>query len=174
VLDEAGDGPGFQRDDALVDGTRALRIERQYQPPMIGAAGQVGERGIGAKRTDSPSVPLRGRAESERFRAFDDEQANGTVALQLHDEAPRELERRCKQRRRCDKLREHTLQWRRIAVAGGTARTVSARRRAARAANGGMLEPRAGNQSTSPRRAAPRWRPPWGRDAGGVFGGNVN
>ena len=84
-------------------------------------------------------VPLRRRAEPERFRAFDDEQANRTVTLQLHDEAARELERRCEQRRRGDKLREDALQRRRIAMAGED-RAHRVGQRHERAAYGGMLE----------------------------------
>ncbi len=121
---------------------------------MSGTSGQVRERGIGSERTGALRVPLCRRAEPQRFGAFDDEQANRTVTLQLHDEAPRELERRCKQRRRSDKLREDALQWRRIAMTGeDRARGIGQRNE--RAAYGGVLEHEPG-EHIGHRRAAPR------------------
>ena len=65
---------------------------------VLRAAGQRGERRIGAERRDARRVPLRRRAHAERAVAFDDEQAQRPVAAQLHDEAAVELERGGEQR----------------------------------------------------------------------------
>ena len=84
---------------------------------MRGSAGQVGERRVGAERRRALRIPLRHRAQRQRVRALDDEQAHGTVALQLHDEAAGELERRREQRGRRKQFGQHAREHRRIRVA---------------------------------------------------------
>ena len=139
VLEQRRDRRRLERDDALIERSAVLRVERDHEP----GRGRI--RRPAPRATPRPDscrghlLPLCGRAQGERCVALDDEQADRTVALQLDDQRALELERRGEQRGGGEQLGQHVPQWRRIGmtVEDLAARAVEAHERAA---HRGVLE----------------------------------